>query len=218
MAEKLYKESKVELTPLIARFYDRIMNFISFGKYDKFIRRAIKDMQIKEGDHILDLGCGTGKNAAMMAAYLGPEGYITGIDLSPVMEKQFLKKHGSDPRISFKRGRIDTDMQLEKQYDKVLISFVIHGFPHEVRKAILQNAHAHLKPGGKIFILDFSEFSMEEMPVHHRMIFKSVECVYAFDYIKRDWKAILDEFGFAAYHESLYFKEYARLLGAVKEN
>ena len=67
MTEKLYSDSKVELTPLIARYYDRIMNFISLGKYETFIRHAIKDMHISEGDRILDLGCGTGKNAALMA-------------------------------------------------------------------------------------------------------------------------------------------------------
>ncbi len=217
MAEKLYKESKVELTPFIAKHYDGIMNFISFGKYDKFILRAIDDMKIAEGDHILDLGCGTGKNAALMAEYIGPQGHITGIDLSPVMEKQFLEKHGTDNRINFIRGRIDTEIQLEEKYDKVLISFVIHGFPHHVREAILKNAYAHLKPGGKLFILDFAEFDMQEMPAHHRFIFKKVECIYAFDYIERDWKKILGDFGFTADHESLYFREYARLLGAAKE-
>jgi len=216
MAEKLYIESKVELTPLIARFYDRIMNFISMGKYETFIRNAIKDMNISEGDRILDLGCGTGKNAALMAEYIGTEGQITGIDLSPVMEKQFLRRHGHDNRISFIRSRIDKPIHLDRQFDKVLISFVIHGFPQEVREAILKNAYDHLAPGGKLYILDFSEFKLEEMPAHHRYIFKKVECIYAFDYIKKDWKAILQDFGFSDFRESLYFRKYARLLGAIK--
>ncbi|MFC2090449.1 methyltransferase domain-containing protein [Bacteroidota bacterium] len=217
MAEKLYKESKVELTPLIARHYDSIMNFISFGKYDRFIRRAVHDLDIQENDHILDLGCGTGKNAFLMAEKLGPAGHITGVDLSPVMEKQFLQKHGQDKRITFIRDRIDIPIKLDKEYDKILISFVIHGFPHQVREEILRNAYQHLKPGGKIFILDFAEFKLEEMPIHHRFIFEKVECVYAFDYIKRDWKSILREFGFTTNGEKLYFRNYGRLLGAVKE-
>jgi demethylmenaquinone methyltransferase/2-methoxy-6-polyprenyl-1,4-benzoquinol methylase len=216
MARKLYKESKVELSPLIARYYDRIMNFISMGSYDTFIRNAIQDMQIGEGDQILDLGCGTGKNAALMADYIGAEGHITGMDLSPVMERQFLRKHRHDQRMSFIRHRIDAPFDLGKRFDIVLISFVIHGFPHEVREAILKNAYAHLKPGGKLYILDFSEFKLEEMPAHHRIIFKKVECVYAFDFIKKDWKSILADFGFSDFKESLYFSNYARLLGAIK--
>ena len=216
MAEKIYKESKVELSPLIARHYDRIMNFISLGKYDTFIRRAIRDMHIREGDQILDLGCGTGKNAGLMAGYIGTDGQITGIDLSPVMEKQFMRKHGDDPRMSFIRKRIDTPLHLEKRFDKVLISFVIHGFPHEVREAILKNAFDHLRPGGRLYILDYAEFKLEEMPAHHRYILKTVECKYAFDYIKKDWKSLLKNFGFSDFNEALYFRSYARLLRAEK--
>ena len=63
-------------------------------------------------------------------------------------------------------------------------------------------------------ILDFAEFSMEEMPPHHRFIFKTVECKYAFDYIERDWKSILGGFGFTGFSEKFYFRKYARLLMA----
>jgi ubiquinone/menaquinone biosynthesis C-methylase UbiE len=216
MAEKIYNDSKIELSPAIAKHYDRIMNSISFGKYNRFIRRAVSDMQIQSNDHILDLGCGTGKNAALMAGYLGDEGRITGIDLSPVMEKQFLKKHGTDKRFDFKRERIDVPFDLEKKYDKVLISFVIHGFPHEARKTLLKNAYLHLKPGGKLMILDYSEFNLDEMPWHHRFILKSVECKYAFDYLEHDWKAILGDHGFTGFIEKLYFRGYTRLLTGEK--
>jgi demethylmenaquinone methyltransferase/2-methoxy-6-polyprenyl-1,4-benzoquinol methylase len=217
METKLYPESKVELSPAIARYYDTIMNLISFGKYSHFIQRAIKDMGIRQDDQILDLGCGTGKNAALMSAYLGENGHISGIDLSPVMEKQFLEKHKDDKRIEFKRQRIDIPFDLKKKYDKILISFVIHGFPHAVREKILLNASQHLKPGGILYILDFSEFDMQDMPGHHRFIFKKVECVYAFDYIERNWKSILKNFGFPEFNEKFYFRNYARLLAAKKQ-
>lgn len=217
MPEKLYKESKIELTPTIAKHYDRIMNSISFGKYNRFIVRAIHDMHISEGDAVLDMGCGTGKNAALMTDYIGDNGSVTGVDLSPVMESQFRERHKSDPRIAFSRQRIDIPFDLGKKFDKVLISFVIHGFPHEVRERILQNAYSHLKPGGKLMILDFAEFSMQEMPWHHRLVFRTVECVYAFDYIERDWKNILEKSGFTTPAEQFYFRNYARLLTATKD-
>jgi demethylmenaquinone methyltransferase/2-methoxy-6-polyprenyl-1,4-benzoquinol methylase len=216
MASKIYPESKIELSPTILKHYDRIMNSISFGKYHKFIVQAVKDMDIQKEDHILDLGCGTGKNAELMSEYIGTKGKITGVDLSKVMEKQFLKKHGKDDRINFSRQRIDIPFDLDQKYDKVLISFVIHGFPHEVREELLRNAFKHLKPGGKLIILDFSEFSLDDMPWHHRFVFKKVECIYAFDFIERDWKNILMDFGFSDFNENFYFKKYARLLAASK--
>lgn len=216
MSKRIHAESKVELSPLVAKHYDTIMNSITFGKYNRFIHTAVKDMHIQSDDHILDLGCGTGKNASLMAKSLGEKGRITGIDVSPVMGKQFKEKHGADSRFEFKQERIDIPFKLEKSYDKILISFVIHGLPHEHRKNLIQNAYDHLKPGGKLLILDFAEFNMDEMPLHHRFIFKTVECKYAFDYIKRDWKSILSDFGFSDFEEKKYMKKYTRLLTAVK--
>lgn len=216
MKTKLYPESGVELTPFIAKHYDDVMNIGSFGMYHKFIARAIKDIGIKPNDSILDLGCGTGRNAALMLQYLGEEGKITGVDLSPDMKKQFENHFAGDMRISFLQQRIDIPFDLNDTFDIVFISFVIHGFPHEVRHAIIENAKKHMKAGGHFIILDFAEFDMDKMPAWHRWVFKKIECPYAFDFIEKDWKQILHELGFDTESERLYFKKYVRLLTASK--
>jgi demethylmenaquinone methyltransferase/2-methoxy-6-polyprenyl-1,4-benzoquinol methylase len=81
---------------------------------------------------------------------------------------------------------------------------------------VIQNALKHLKKGGAFYILDYSEFDIHSMPFHHRIVFKRVECKYAFDFIKRDWKAILKEHGFDEFNEHFYLKKYVRLLQAIK--
>jgi demethylmenaquinone methyltransferase/2-methoxy-6-polyprenyl-1,4-benzoquinol methylase len=216
MGNKIYPDSGVELTPFSAKHYDNLMNTISFGLYTRFIKRAIKDMDIRPNDMILDLGCGTGRNAGLMASYLSGDGSITGLDVSEIMEMQFNRKFSGDKRVRFLRQRADIPFDLGQQFDKIFISFVIHGFPHEVRKTVIQNVFNHLKPGGTFFILDFSEFDMDEMPALYRYIFKKVECKYAFDFIKRDWKQILSEKGFSNFSETLYMKKYVRLLRSKK--
>lgn len=213
---KIYPESGVELNPFISKNYDKVMNIGSMGLYNRFIHKAISDMSISKDDNILDLGCGTGRNALLMSEYLSENGKITGLDISEAMEKQFLDKFKNDNRVKFVNRRIDQPFELNEKYDKVFISFVIHGFPHEVRDAVIKNALAHLKPGGAFFILDFAEFDMDEMPFHHKIIFKAVECKYAFDWIKRDWKGILKDSGFSQFDEHLYLKKYVRLLKALK--
>lgn len=216
MNKKLYPESGVELTPVIARHYDEVMNLITFGVYKRFIKQVVREMGIQPADQILDLGCGTGRNAGLISSYLGEEGRITGLDISEDMEKQFRQRFKNENRVEFINRRIDQPLNLQKNYDKVFISFVIHGFPHEVRAAVINNAFEHLKPGGSFYILDFGEFEMDKMPALHRFIFKKVECIYAFDYIKRDWKTILSEYGFGNFNEHLHLKKYVRLLKAVK--
>ena len=216
MNKKIYPDSGVELNPFISKHYDKLMNIGSFGLYRRFIRKAIGQMQIQPNDSILDLGCGTGRNARLMKSYLGKKGEITGLDISEAMEKQFRQKFGDDEKVSFINQRIDVDFDLEKKFDKVFISFVIHGFPHEVRSIVIKNALNHLKPGGSFFILDYSEFDMDDIPVLHRWIFKAIECKYAFDFIKRDWKALLSEAGFSSFTEHFHMKKYIRLLKADK--
>ncbi len=216
MSDKIYPDSGVELTKFTAKNYDKIMNAISFGIYKRFIHRVVKNMGISVGDNILDLGCGTGRNARLMLDYAGTKGRLTGIDISKEMEMQFILKFDGKPNVTFINQRIDQPFTLEEKFDKVFISFVIHGFPHEVRNTVIQNAFNNLKPGGAFYILDFAEFDMKKMPAHHRFIFKKIECKYAFDYIERDWKEILTTAGFSDFEESFYLKNYVRLLKAVK--
>ncbi len=213
---KLYPNSGVEVRGFVARFYDQIMDGASLGFYPRFIRSAVDKMNIRPGDHILDLGCGTGRNSLLMHSRLGDQGQVVGVDISPVMEKHFMKKTRGVPRVSFLHQRIDVPFELDYPFDKVLISFVIHGFPHESRLQIIENIHRNLKPGGSLFILDYAEFSLAEMPASHRLVFKFIECKYAFDHIERDWKRVLQDHGFGGFEEHFWFKNYVRLLKASK--
>jgi len=213
---KIYPDSGVELNPFVSKNYDKLMNVGSFGLYGRFIHKVITQMKINKDDHILDFGCGTGRNSKLMTKYLGENGHITGLDISPEMEQQFSENFKGDNRVKFINQRIDIPFDLGEKFDKVFISFVIHGFPHEIRSEVIKNAYNHLKPGGAFFILDFAEFDMAKMPALYRWIFKKVECKYAFDYIERNWKDILSGYGFGEFEEHHYMKKYVRLLKGTK--
>ena len=215
---KLYPDSGVELSKFTASNYDKVMNIASFGKYKNFINSAIADLGISKNDKILDLGCGTGRNILLMYKYAGNNSTLVGLDISEDMEKQFEENTLNYSNISFANKRIDKLFEMEQKFDKIFISFVIHGFPHEIRKIIIKNAYNNLKPGGTFNILDFAEFDMEKMPFHHRFVFKKIECKYAFDFIEKNWKSILQENGFDNFEESFYFKKYVRLLKAKKNS
>ncbi|MCD6457047.1 MAG: class I SAM-dependent methyltransferase, partial [Methanophagales archaeon] len=78
-----------------------------------------------------------------------------------------------------------------KKFDKVFISFVLHGFPQDVREKVINRVFEVLKEGGIFFVLDYNEFSLSKMPFYAMIPFKLIECPYAFDFIKRDWREIL---------------------------
>jgi ubiquinone/menaquinone biosynthesis C-methylase UbiE len=214
---RLYPKSKVEVQGLEARFYDQIMNGMSLGLYPRFIRAAVEQMNIQAGDRILDLGCGTGRNSLLMHRHVGNEGEVTGMDISPIMEKQFRKNTRGLPNVHFVHQRIDVPFTLEHGIDKAVMSFVIHGLPHETRLQVIDNIHRNLNPASSLVFLDFAEFSLSDMPIFHRIPFRAIECTYAFDFIQCDWKSILQGRGFSGFEEHFWFKKYVRLLRAVKE-
>ena len=213
---KLYPESKVEIQGFTAKHYDTIMNIVSFGFYAQFIGNAIAKLEISDDDYILDLGCGTGRNACLMRNFLSEKGFILGLDVSGGMGKQFIEKCKNFKNVAFRNQRIDLPFSLENKFDKVFISFVLHGFPHEIRERIINNAYENLKIGGIFWILDFNEFALMDMPFYYRIPFVTIECPYAFDFIERDWKKILEKSGFNDFIETLYLKSYVRLLAARK--
>jgi len=213
---KYYPDSQVELHGFSAKHYDTMLNTMSFGMYSNFINKAIQAMEIKPDDKILDLGAGTGRNSMLMSKYLSNAGKIVGLEISDEMIKQFEQKFKNSPNITILNKRIDKPFELEEKFDKVFISFVIHGFPHEVRSEVIKNAFNNLQDDGEFIILDFNEFIVKEMPFFYRKIFTTFECKYAFDFVERDWKVILSEYGFGDFSEKIFFKKYVRLLKARK--
>lgn len=211
-----YPDSRVEVKGLEAKYYDIILNIASLGTYSIFIRKAINKMRIQPRDKILDLGAGSGRNTLLMNRHLMEEGEIIALEISEEMIKQFRKKTREHEHIKILNKRIDEPLEYDEKFDKALISFVLHGFPHSVRRKVIKNIFNALKPEGSLFILDYNEFDINKMPLFFRYPFQIIECKYAFDYIKKDWQQILAETGFNNFREQLFFFNYVRLLEAQK--
>ncbi len=213
---KIYPDSKVEIQGFTAKFYDNLLNFTTFGGYSLLIRKAIHSMKINQDDKILDFGAGSGRNDLLMNKYLSGKGEILGLEISELMIAQFEGKTQKLKNINVINQRIDQPFELEKKYDKVFISFVFHGFPFEIQKNIIRNAFNALKQNGEFIIFDFNEFVTAKTPLYFRIPFKIIECKYAFEYVERDWKQIISEFGFNDFQEKLFLRKHIRLLKAKK--
>jgi SAM-dependent methyltransferase len=153
---------------------------------------------------------------AALIAYLSNKGRILALEIGEEMISRFKKKCSRYLNVSIQKMRIDEPLPFFDEFDKVLISFVLHGFPHEVRERVIKNAFKVLNRGGEFFILDYGEFALEKIPVYFRLPFKAIECKYAYDYLERDWKGILLDQGFSHTEEKNYLKGFVRLLKAVK--
>jgi demethylmenaquinone methyltransferase/2-methoxy-6-polyprenyl-1,4-benzoquinol methylase len=208
-------DSKVEVTGMEARHYDFFMNLITAGTYPFFIRRAIRDMRIQPADHILDFGCGTGRNISLMNKYLSGTGRVLGLDIGSEMLEQAQRRFASHPRVAVEKQRIEEPLPYQDEVDKVFISFVFHGVIQEDRLKVIDNARRALKPGGEFLILDYNEFDLKRSPWLVRFAF-NLECPLATDFVGRDLQAMLREQGFDGFRVHTYYQGYVRLLSARK--
>ena len=208
--------SKVEIGPGGARYYDLFLNLLSLGQYSHLIKGVVEKMGIKPGQSILDLGSGTGKNDCFMAEKVGSQGRIVGLDINDEMLSRAWNRCGRYPNISFKKQRIELSVPYKEEFDKVLISFVLHGFEDDQKPGIIRTAHQALKPGGTFYILDYSEFDLEKIWLPLRWAFTHWECQLAAEFLKLDMKEMLHSQGFADSEEEFFFKGYLRLLKTVK--
>jgi demethylmenaquinone methyltransferase/2-methoxy-6-polyprenyl-1,4-benzoquinol methylase len=212
--EPTQQESKVEVTGFEARYYDTLMNLITLGWYPFFIRNAIADLGLKPGERVLDFGAGTGRNALLMREYLGESGEVRALEIGKEMQAAFRKKTAACDNLILENRRIDEALPYREEFDRVFISFVLHGFVQEKRDAIIANAYRALRLGGTFAILDYANFDVDRAPGWVRFAIRKVECPLAEDFIRRDTPQMLARHGFGEFEASHYLRGHIRLLMA----
>jgi demethylmenaquinone methyltransferase/2-methoxy-6-polyprenyl-1,4-benzoquinol methylase len=79
---------KVQFTyQKISRRYDwhmRCYNLVGLRIGD-YRRQAVELLNLKKGDRVVDLGCGTGLSFPHIVDAIGPEGHLTGVDMTAGM-------------------------------------------------------------------------------------------------------------------------------------
>ena len=208
--------SKVEISGRWGPYYDRLMDLLFLGTYPRFMAQVIGKMQIESGDEILDLGSGTGRNARLMLDRLGSTGRIVGVDISPQMLHRARRRCKRYPQISFVEQRIEQPLPFTEEFDKVFISFVLHGFEDEDKRRIIANARNTLKQDGSLWILDYNEFDLEKVGWPMQWLFRHLECELATEFLQLDLAQMAAEEGLEHFVSHEFVRGYVRLFGARK--
>lgn len=139
----------------IARRYDLANTVMSMGRYHYWRRFAVSRTGLKSGDRALDLCCGTGMIAVDLAKLAGPEGQVTGLDLSGEMlaiAGKHLQKRGLLDRVQLVQGDAANLSFLNDSFDCVTIGYGLRNVPDPER--MLREVYRIIKPGGKIVALE----------------------------------------------------------------
>jgi ubiquinone/menaquinone biosynthesis C-methylase UbiE len=210
------QRSHAEFTGRAVRHYDRVMDLLLLGRYQTFIEQAIQRMGLQEGDVILDLGSGTGRNVCVMLKTLGPNGSVVGVDSSRDMVRQAQERCSAYSHVAFLHQRIEEPLPFRNTFDKASLSFTLHSLEDADKEKVLANVHRALKPGGKLWILDFNEFELERQSFPFRWAFRRIECDLGIEFLSLDLEGMLVQHGFGKFVTYPFLRGYVRLLGAEK--
>jgi len=139
------------LTPL----YD---TFFKLTRREEFFKsRLIKEANIRPGQRVLDLGCGTG-TLTIMTKKAHPDSEVIGIDGDPqVLEIARRKAKEAGASIKFDEGMAYTLPYPDNSFDRVLSSLVFHHLATQDKERTLAEIFRVLKPNGQLHLVDFGE-------------------------------------------------------------
>ena len=143
----------------VAPKYDIMNSVLSFGIHHAWKRTAIRMLELKPGDQLLDVCGGTGDLAVLSAARTKHGGgHIFIYDINRAMMTTGRDRPENQQNhncIHYIEGDAEQMACRENQFDAAIVGFGIRNLTH-LEKGF-QEMYRVLKPGGKVMCLEFSK-------------------------------------------------------------
>jgi len=168
-----------------------LVNAILFGNYGRLRDLALADLGVVVQGHTLQVACAYGNLTARLQQRLAPDARLDVVDILPIQLKNLANKLPLDERLCLMRGDSAALACDDASYDQVLLFFLLHEQPAQVRSATLAQALRVVKPGGKVVIVDYHRPSRwHPMRPLMRLVFRKLE-PYAIDLWRHEIAAFM---------------------------
>lgn len=133
-------------------YYDLLYQDKPYEAEAEYVYKKLQQAFGADLKSVLELGCGTGKHATLLA---GRNLHITGVDLSETMVVQAQARARGNTNLNFVRGDV-RNLSLQQQYDAVISLFHVASYQTKNSDILgfMKTAFRHLVPGG-VFLFDF---------------------------------------------------------------
>lgn len=152
----------------IARRYDLANRVLSGGIDRWWRRRLVAAVRATGARHVLDLATGSGDVAFALSRGLPPEAAIIGMDFcEPMLDEAEIKKARAATygNVTFRVGDALALPLAEGSLDAVTVSFGLRNMAD--RSIALKEMHRVLRPGGHLFVLEFSQPHAPIRPLYY---------------------------------------------------
>ncbi len=169
----------------IARRYDTANHLLSGGIDYWWRQRLVRQVHDCHPQAILDLATGSGDVAFALANALPIGSQLTGMDFCQPMLDEAVRKKAAVPRwaaIEFTQGDGMALPLANKTFDAITISFGLRNMAD--RHKALTEMHRVLRPGGRLYVLEFSQPYFWFKPIYYaylRFLLPSIAAVVTGD-------------------------------------
>jgi demethylmenaquinone methyltransferase / 2-methoxy-6-polyprenyl-1,4-benzoquinol methylase len=156
LSDRPKKEQVAGMFDALAGRYDFLNHFLSGRSDIRWRKKTIRLLRKYHPQNLLDLATGTA-DMAILACKMNAAEEITGIDISPGMlniGRQKIQKLGYQDKITLLEGDAATIKFAQNSFDAVMVAFGVRNF--ENLEKGLQEIKRVLRPGGRLFVLEFS--------------------------------------------------------------
>ncbi|MHB1651134.1 MAG: bifunctional demethylmenaquinone methyltransferase/2-methoxy-6-polyprenyl-1,4-benzoquinol methylase UbiE [Desulfitobacteriaceae bacterium] len=142
----------------IAGHYDLMNTLMSFGMDKGWRRNVVRHVGAQPGKNILDVCCGTGQMSLELAAAVGSQGQVIGVDFSEnMLEVARKRKKGSSwsAEIDFWQGDAMALPFPDNSFDGATVGWGLRNLPN-LYQGIREMVRV-VKPGSKVVSLDMAK-------------------------------------------------------------
>ena len=148
----------------IAPIYDQMNDWLSLGQHRIWKQMAVKWSSASPGDTCLDLCCGSGDLALLLARRVGHTGDVIGVDFSPAqlaIARERVESQSPHPPISWVEADVLDLPFVNNKFDAATMGYGLRNVTDIPRS--LKELYRVLKPGAKAAILDFHRPSNSQL-------------------------------------------------------
>ena len=138
------------------RSYEVLAPLFFFGRRRRAYGELLEAAGVRQGDHVLDVGCGPGYLTRMLAEAIGREGSVIGIDAAPEMIEYANRRSRRISNCAFQVGTVESLPFPDGSFDVVVSSLMVHHLPEEGRVEAIREMRRVLRAGGTLLLADFN--------------------------------------------------------------
>ncbi|UCE88595.1 MAG: methyltransferase domain-containing protein [Pseudomonadota bacterium] len=153
--------SKAQIAALYRRragLYDWSANLYYLLGYREhaYRKRAVAALGLRPGDTVVEIGCGTGLNFALLQQGVGAAGRIIGVDLTDAMLEQAARRVAKRNRSNIELVQSDAAaFEFPTPVDAVISTYALTMVPEY--DTVIRNAAQALRPKGRFVVLDLKK-------------------------------------------------------------